>query len=286
MSGVAVSGTQGVEAELFRRQMYAGMRVAPRADLANAMSVVVLALYVAGPAHRVFGLVWMVLALPTSAIRPVRVVVAAGSVLRAGPAGGRPEPPLPAGRRCVEISLHGLLNSVFLTYLLPRIDPGRQLVLVATIAGILGAGRGRPLDGPVDRRVVGRHPRRRAPRRSSCSPGPDGVRRAARPAGRLRRCPRRGRRLPGQLVRAAVAGRDQRQACQSSSSRSCSTTSRTAPATGSGRPTPTGLLTRASERLAEVSGHSLDQLREPRPGASSCVGSPHPSEQGRQSLSS
>jgi diguanylate cyclase (GGDEF)-like protein len=138
VSGVAVSGPQEVEAELFRRQVYAGMRVATRANVANAVSVVVLALYVAGPTHRVFGLVWMVLALLTSAIRIVVWWWPWERLARQQPTADRSR--LYYRTTLLEITLHGLVNSTFLTYLLPRVDPGRQLLLVATFAGILGAG--------------------------------------------------------------------------------------------------------------------------------------------------
>lgn len=138
MSGVEVASTQGVDPELFRRQIYAGMRVAPSADLANAFSVVVMAVYVAGPAHRVFGLVWMGLALLTSAIRPVVWFWPGERTLRRERGVDRSR--LYLRTTVVEIVLHALVNSTFLTYLLPRIDPGRQVVLVATFAGILGAG--------------------------------------------------------------------------------------------------------------------------------------------------
>jgi diguanylate cyclase (GGDEF)-like protein/PAS domain S-box-containing protein len=138
MSSVQISKTEGAERELFRRQIYAGMRVAPRADLANALSVVMLALYVAGPAHRGFGLAWMALALLTSAIRPAVWFWPGERGLRR--ARGVDRSRLYLRTTAVEIALHAVLNTTFLTYLLPRIDPGRQTVVVATFAGILGAG--------------------------------------------------------------------------------------------------------------------------------------------------
>lgn len=137
MSSVQISAADGVDGELFRRQIYAEMRVAPRADLANALSVVVLALYVAGPSHRVFGLVWMALALLTSAVRPVVWFRPSEVRLRRA---RRDRSRLYLRATAVEITLHAVLNTTFLAYLLPSMDPGRQMVLVATYAGILGAG--------------------------------------------------------------------------------------------------------------------------------------------------
>jgi diguanylate cyclase (GGDEF)-like protein len=123
--------------ELFVRQVYAHMRLAPWANLANAMSVLVLWLYVVAPQHPVFGAVWATLALLTLGLRSFwwRVPEPSGTDPR----------DLAEARRMfrvtsLEISIHGVLNTGMTFYVLPRVDPGRQVVLVATIAGIMGAG--------------------------------------------------------------------------------------------------------------------------------------------------
>lgn len=137
MSGAEVSGTHGMKEEVFSRQVTAAMRVASPANLANAASIITLALYVALPGHPVVALVWMALALPAAA--PRAAVWWLGQRRLARPQGAA------LIRRyyritILEVVLQGVLNTVLVGYLLPRVDTGRQVVLVASFAGILGAG--------------------------------------------------------------------------------------------------------------------------------------------------
>jgi diguanylate cyclase (GGDEF)-like protein/PAS domain S-box-containing protein len=125
------------DGELFIRQVSAHMRLAPWANLANAMSVLVLWLYVISPQHPRFGAVWVTLALLASGTRsywwPIRD-------------SRRTDPRDPAEARrmfrvtALEITIQGVLNTGMTYYVLPRVDPGRQVVLVATVAGVMGSG--------------------------------------------------------------------------------------------------------------------------------------------------
>ena len=123
--------------ELFRRQVYAHMRIAPRANLANAMSVLALWLYVIAPQHPVFGGVWVTLALAAAAIRSTVwwIRERTGTSFRDSAAVHRV-----FRVTALEISVQGVLNTALVYYVLPKVDSGRQVVLVATVAGIIGAG--------------------------------------------------------------------------------------------------------------------------------------------------
>lgn len=123
--------------ELFRRQVFAHMRLAPRANVANAMSVLVLWLYVIAPQHPAFGAVWVPLALLAAGVR--------STVWWISERNGTAPRDLAGSQRvfritALEISVQGVLNTSLAFYVLPNVDPGRQVVLVATVAGIMGAG--------------------------------------------------------------------------------------------------------------------------------------------------
>ena len=137
MDEPGVAGLEGIEDEIFGRQVLAAMKVAPRANLANATNIIVVTLYIALPGHPVFALVWVGLALPAAALRAV--------VWWLGERASPPRPTAVLRRRyhrisMLEVTLQASLNAILAAYLLPRIDPDRQVVLVASIAGILGAG--------------------------------------------------------------------------------------------------------------------------------------------------
>lgn len=112
------------------------MQVAPRANLANAFSVVVLAVYVIPHDHVAFAVAWISLALPAAALRVVAWWVGERDVTRQEQQ---------ANRRyyrvtIIEVAAQASLTTTLVVYLLPRVDTGRQIVLVATGAGIMGAG--------------------------------------------------------------------------------------------------------------------------------------------------
>lgn len=135
--GPGVGSATGVEQELFSRQMLAAMRFAPRANLVNAASLIVLNLYVAVPTHVVFAVVWLAFAVPAAAVGTLISWVGQRWVARRGQ--------IQLSRwyyrlAVLEVSVQGVLNAILVGYLLPRVDPGRQVVLAATFAGILGAG--------------------------------------------------------------------------------------------------------------------------------------------------
>src|SRR5689334_11728583 len=137
MSGAVASSASGVGEELFGRQVVAAMRVATWANVANLVCVIVLAAYVALPGHPRFALTWVALAMPAATVR-----VIAWRLGERGTPGGSG---LRLTRRyhrvsMIEVTVQGVLNTAFLGYLLPRIDVGRQIVLVASFAGVMGAG--------------------------------------------------------------------------------------------------------------------------------------------------
>jgi diguanylate cyclase (GGDEF)-like protein len=117
---------------VFRGRADAAMRLASGANLAYAVSVVVLSLYVTRPEFTAFGWLWMASALPFVALSVAALWV------------GRRRSPVV--RRwylrtlAAAWSVQAVVNLILVTYLLPRVDSDRQMVLVATFAGTLGTG--------------------------------------------------------------------------------------------------------------------------------------------------
>ncbi len=122
--------------ELFRHQVHAAIRVAPRANLANLISITVLSTYVAPSDDGAFRIAWTVAALTT----------AATSSLFWMRKGNQPPAEQTATARryfrllLLEVLVLAGMSALFAWRVLPRIDDGRQVVLAATVAGVMGAG--------------------------------------------------------------------------------------------------------------------------------------------------
>ncbi len=108
------------------------MRLASGANLAYALSVMILFVYVARPQFTTFGRVWMALAIPFAALSVTALWV-----------GRRRSPVVRQWYLRILASawtFQAAVNLLLVIYLLPRVDSGRQMVLVATFAGTLGTG--------------------------------------------------------------------------------------------------------------------------------------------------
>ncbi|CUR54170.1 conserved membrane hypothetical protein [metagenome] len=122
--------------ELFRRQVHAAIRVAPRANLANLISIMVLSIYVAPADDRAFRFAWMAATL----------TAAASSSLFWMRKGSQPPPEETSTARryfrllLLEVLVLAALSALFAWRMVPRVDEGRQMVLAATVAGVMGAG--------------------------------------------------------------------------------------------------------------------------------------------------
>jgi diguanylate cyclase (GGDEF)-like protein len=131
-----MAGTLPVSArrdpDVFGRRVDAAMRLAAGANLAYALSVVVLFVYVAQPQFTTFGWVWMALAIPFAGLSVAALWV------------GRRRSPVVRQWYlrvlAVAWTAQAAVNLILVIYLLPRVDSGRQMVLVATFAGTLGTG--------------------------------------------------------------------------------------------------------------------------------------------------
>ncbi|MDI9902090.1 GGDEF domain-containing protein [Rhodococcus sp. IEGM 1409] len=123
--------------DLFARQILQVSTVSPLANLTNVFSTIALLVYVVPPGHGKFQLVWGTVALVVI-LNSVRMWMP--RVMQRDRYSPKRSTSHDYWIMMAETVVLGVLLTVFAAAMLPVIDSSRKLVLISSIAGVMGAG--------------------------------------------------------------------------------------------------------------------------------------------------